>query len=764
MPTLSRLSGLETSKNVIKQPDWIIPKRKGMKSQLKVYNSLTRKKEEFVESQSGVVSWYSCGPTVYSHSHMGHARNYVSFDINRRIMEKYFGYRVKYVQNITDIDDKIIIASRREHLFQKYVTNIYKIITPELVETCKEQFKEYINFFFEDYRGNDIEKDFWGWATSMNADLDQKLDPKYKMHLRICLDTYEILYKSKRENLSLEIFFKGVKEISMFSLDRKYGSTVNDASISRDFAMKWENLFNQDMKKLNVLPPTIVTRVSEYIPEIIIFIDKIIENGFAYTGIDGSVYFDTLKFDSAPNHVYSKLQPWNKKNLSLMEEGELHVLEDTRIKKNPADFALWKVSKPGEPFWESKWSNGRPGWHIECSVMASAIFQDVLDIHSGGIDLSFPHHDNELAQSEAYFNHNQWVNYFLHSGHLHISGQKMSKSLKNFITIEDALKQYSSRLLRLIFCIVPWDKPMDFNDNLIQKAKFFESTFSNFFTMFRAIKSKYDLDNKEKDTSMKVTSQEINLFNCLEKLQMEVHNFFCDNFSVSMALKSLIELVSLSNNYINSCKSNPLALNINSLSTIVRWIVEILEILGFETSSDKLGWCSSHESDSISSEKGLNKHLVLLSSFRDSVRSHAIKKKDHSEFLTLTDDLRISLLHHSISLDDNFEGPALIKQISLQEKEDLILQSKISQERSQKKKQNAKLKNEVISSAKIRINPQDLYKDAALYSEWDEQGIPTKHKSGEEVSKSMRKKLLKFYMLQKKHYDSFLASNNSNEK
>jgi cysteinyl-tRNA synthetase len=254
--------------------------------------------------------------------------------------------------------------------------------------------------------------------------------------------------------------------------------------------MYWERDYFNDMAALNVEPPTTLTRVSEYVPEIVKFVEGIISNGYAYEA-KGSVYFDTRAFDGAKGgrsaervngasdgqdewrHVYAKLQPWSKDNKSLLEEGEgacvtffsSHRSSDATSgslsleafgKRSPSDFALWKKSKSGEPSWPSPWGEGRPGWHIECSVMASAVLGPNMDIHSGGIDLAFPHHDNEMAQSEvreiprdsnmayvypalfsqAYHNCRQWVNYFLHTGHLHIEGLKMSKSLKNFITIK----------------------------------------------------------------------------------------------------------------------------------------------------------------------------------------------------------------------------------------------------------------------------------------------------------------------------------------
>jgi len=192
---------------------------------------------------------------------------------------------------------------------------------------------------------------------------------------------------------------------------------VTDPSLSRSLARFWEAKFFEDMARLRVKEPDTLTRVTEYIPEIVEFVKRIVENGYAYE-VAGSVYFDTNKFDATKNHFYAKLEPWSKGNKDLLEEGEGRfpphrppvttlpsslsgALSNSTGRRSAADFALWKASKPGEPFWSSPWGPGRPGWHIECSVMASAILGDNMDIHSGGIDLAFPHHDNEIAQSEV---------------------------------------------------------------------------------------------------------------------------------------------------------------------------------------------------------------------------------------------------------------------------------------------------------------------------------------------------------------------------
>ena len=276
--------------------------------------------------------------------------------------------------------------------------------------------------------------------------------------------------------------FPGAEEVLLPYLDSLYKETFDttDQSVFTELTQTMEDLFFADMKALNVLPPDVITRVTAFVPQIAKFVERIVDKGFAYEA-EGSVYFDIAAFEKAGNR-YARLRPESRNDKSLQEEGEGSLSKNLGGKRSPSDFALWKKSKAGEPFWPSPWGNGRPGWHIECSVMASEILGSSMDVHSGGIDLAFPHHDNELAQSEAYFfepdkGEHTWVRYFLHMGHLSIAGSKMSKSLKNFETIEDALATtYTSRSLRTVFLLGKWHDGVEISPEMRSHADSWEAT------------------------------------------------------------------------------------------------------------------------------------------------------------------------------------------------------------------------------------------------------------------------------------------------
>lgn len=312
---------------------------------MKIYNTLTRKKEEFVPIEPGKVKMYVCGPTVYNFFHIGNARPFVVFDTMRKYLE-YRGYKVKFVQNFTDVDDKIINRAREEGCS-----------APEVSE-------------------------------------------KY-----------------------IEEYYK-------------------------------------DAAALNVKKATVHPQVSKTIPEIIRFVEDLIEKGYAYA-VDGDVYYRTRKFDG-----YGKLSGKNIED--LIAGARIAVGEQ---KEDPLDFALWKARKTDDEIaWDSPWGMGRPGWHIECSCMAKKFLGETIDIHAGGADLQFPHHENEIAQSEAH-NGCTFANYWMHNGYINVDGTKMSKSLGNFKTVRDLLQVYDGETLRFLILSGHYRGPIDFCDDILTQSK-----------------------------------------------------------------------------------------------------------------------------------------------------------------------------------------------------------------------------------------------------------------------------------------------------
>jgi cysteinyl-tRNA synthetase len=308
-------------------------------------------------------------------------------------------------------------------------------------------------------------------------------EAKIKMHISNLTSATAAIQENK--------VFGGADEILLPYLDSLYKETIDarDHSIFTNVTKYWEDQFMGDMDALNVMRPDVITRVTTYVPQIAVFVEKIIQKGYAYEA-DGSVYFDIAAFEKDGN-PYARLRPESRNDKALQDEGEGSLGKTLGGKRGAGDFALWKRSKAGEPSWPSPWGEGRPGWHIECSVMASDVLGSNMDIHSGGIDLAFPHHDNELAQSEAYYcehgHEHHWVNYFMHMGHLSIAGSKMSKSLKNFQTIKDALKSdYTPRGMRTVFLMGRWNDGVEISPDMRKMAEGWESTVNvsvQFLTM-----------------------------------------------------------------------------------------------------------------------------------------------------------------------------------------------------------------------------------------------------------------------------------------
>lgn len=311
---------------------------------MKIYNTMTRKKEEFIPLEEGKVKMYVCGPTVYNFIHLGNARPFTVFDTLRRYFE-YRGYEVTYIQNFTDVDDKIIKRSHEEG------------ISPEEVA------EKYIKEYFIDCDG------------------------------------------------------------------------------------------------LGIKRATVHPQVTDNIENIIVFVQDLIDKGYAYEA-GGDVLFRTRKFKE-----YGKLSHQN------IEELELGARIDVDDKKeDPLDFVLWKAKKEGEPGWQSPWGEGRPGWHIECSVMSNRYLGNTIDIHAGGQDLQFPHHENEIAQSECRNGHT-FARYWMHNGYINVDGEKMSKSLGNFFTVRDISKKYDLGLVRFFLLATQYRNPVNFSDTVLEQAK-----------------------------------------------------------------------------------------------------------------------------------------------------------------------------------------------------------------------------------------------------------------------------------------------------
>jgi cysteinyl-tRNA synthetase len=333
---------------------------------LHIYNSLTKNEELFEPLVKGKVGLYVCGITVYDNSHIGHARTYIIFDMVLRYM-RYLGYQVKYVRNITDIEDKIIKRSQENN------------------EPWQELTKRYIKAMHEDFQ------------------------------------------------------------------------------------------------TLNLLEADVEPKATDHIPEMLQLVQQLIDKGFAYVGGTGDVYYDIEKFKD-----YGCLSHRHQEDLLAGSR-----IEVNEAKKNPMDFVLWKMAKPGEPFWESPWGKGRPGWHLECSVMAMKNLGETFDIHGGGPDLKFPHHENERAQSEAATG-KRFVKLWMHSGYLQIDKEKMSKSLGNFITIREFLESYHPEILRYFNLISHYRSPVDYAQDNIDSAI---SGMERLYTALRGLPIDKDSDS-----------------------------------------------------------------------------------------------------------------------------------------------------------------------------------------------------------------------------------------------------------------------------
>ncbi len=411
-------------------------------TKLYLYNTLTRSKQEFVPIKKGEVKMYSCGPTVYNFFHIGNARPFIIFDTLRRYLE-YKGYKVEFVQNFTDVDDKMINKAN------------------ELCITVKELADEYISEYFTDAQGLGIKK------------------------------------------------------------------------------------------------ATVHPRATENIDAIIELVSTLEKKGYAYN-VDGNVYYRTRNFKD-----YGKL---SHQPLEDLESGaRIDINED---KEDPMDFALWKKQKPGEPAWESPWGMGRPGWHIECSAMANKYLAKTIDIHSGGQDLIFPHHENEIAQSEA-ANGCCFANYWLHNGYINVDNRKMSKSLGNFFTIRDVAKEFDYEVIRFFMLSAHYRSPINFSKDLMESAK---SALGRIYTCLETLDF---LEKSAEDRAANAAEQEV-----LDGLEGHKQRFIAamdDDINTADAISAIFELVADVNKIITQ---NPSAEVCRKCSAAIRELGDVLGLLG----------------------------------------------------------------------------------------------------------------------------------------------------------------------------------------
>lgn len=458
---------------------------------MKLYNTLTRQKEAFKPIEAGKIKMYACGPTVYNYFHIGNARTFITFDAMRNYFE-YRGYEVNFVQNFTDVDDKIIQQAEKEN------------ITPEEVS------RKYIEAYFED-------------AESLG------------------------------------------------------------------------------IRKADVHP-----RVTENIEEIIQFVEELVAKGYAYE-LEGDVYFDVTAYPD-----YGRL---SKQSLEELKAGAR--IEINERKKNPLDFALWKKTKPGEPYWKSPWGNGRPGWHIECSAMARKYLGDTIDIHGGGGDLTFPHHENEVAQSEA-LTGKPFANFWIHVGYLNVDNRKMSKSLNNFFTPREIKEKFDLEAARFFILSAHYRNPINFSEESMEAAQHGLERLYTARDNWNYYIEKLPLASKEDDQIL----EQIDEF---EKRFIQVMD---DDFNTADGISVIFELVKTINGYLNRKPGKEV------IQKAVQVLNEQCSVMGLLIKDDHADEILENEIKDLIEERQAarkSKDFALADQIRDDLKSKGIVLEDTPE-------------------------------------------------------------------------------------------------------------------------------------
>ena len=491
-------------------------------SEINVYNTLSAQKEPLIPKEPGKIGMYCCGPTTYNFIHLGNARPLVVFDTIRRYLA-YRGYKVTYIQNFTDVDDKIINRAKEEGQAPQALANHY-----------------------------------------------------------------------------IEEYFK-------------------------------------DADALNVCRATVHPTVSGHMTEIIEFVKALIDKGMAYE-IDGDVYYAVSKFKE-----YGKLSKRNRED--LLDGARVGV--DER-KKEAADFALWKKAKPGEPFWESPWGQGRPGWHIECSAMSHKYLGESFDIHGGGFDLIFPHHENEIAQSEGRFDR-PMAKYWMHNGFITVNQEKMSKSLGNFFMLRDILAKFPAEVIRFYLLSVHYRSPLDFDDQKLEAAA---KGLDRLKTAVRLAKERLGRQGSEAAASTEIGQP---FMEELAKTKKQFEDAMDDDFNTALAIAVLFDAARL----LNSWVSDPASVAFAAIAAGAAQLEELAEVLGLGLAEDIAG---AEEDPALSQAlKGLLLDLggheaagieTLMEQLLE-LRESARKSKD---FAT-SDRIRDGLKGMGILIEDTAQGP-----------------------------------------------------------------------------------------------------------
>ena len=718
-------------------------------------NSLTETLTAFYPLQGNTVHWYTCGPTVYDACHMGHARAYLTFDILRRILQDYFHYNVIYQVNITDVDDKIILRARQNYLVEQYVAET----VPQGGPRSSEEVAAFVATAVAEMRASlesklaklQHETPTEGMTTKEMAKHKEALETA-KFKLQQFAETEAAVAACDNDPSAEDPTLMRIqlaRDAVAAVLDRERGHTVTDRGIFEAHARTYEREFYRDMAALGVRDPDVVTRVTEFVPQIVAYIETIVQNGYGYTA-DGSVYFDTAAF-AAAGYDYRKLQPGKDVSAEEMAEGEGALSTASGSgnsgKKHPHDFALWKASKPtGEPAWDSPWGPGRPGWHIECSVMASDIFGNNLDIHGGGVDLKFPHHDNEMAQAEAYHQCNQWVNYFLHAGTLLIKGLKMSKTLKNFITIQQALQEHSPRQLRLMFLLQSWDKPMNYSDQTVDDAKSKERYLKNFFGAVKSVLRTVD----PVEATQGWNEADRALSASLIQQQERVHAALLDNFATDRAMQALDDLVKDCNKYLDAARSSSSPPKTLLVKKVALYVTKMLNVFGVCDGSDEIGFGDSADAGGASKEDTVAPYVQAFVDFRDRVRAAAKSGGDPQQLLSVCDQVRdTTLAALGVRIEDSADA-------AVWKMDDPAVITKEVEEKRQKQAEAAatkleskitRLEQELEKARVSAVPPAALFQQGAQAEKWgsydDETGRPLTTKDGEPLSKSQLKSTVK---------------------